>query len=43
MQAPLDLEASGPTYVTQSSYELVLNSAGAALALVDEVVEQSKV
>lgn len=43
VQAPTEIEESGPTYVTTASYDAVLNSVGAALALVDEVVEQAKV
>ena len=41
LQAPVELVAQ--TYVTSASYDIVLNSTGAVLALVDEVVEQSKV
>jgi hypothetical protein len=43
VQAPLEVEISGPTYVTAASYDIVLSSTGAVLGLVDEVVEQAKV
>ena len=41
MQAPVEVVAQ--TYVTAASFDIVLNSTGAVLALIDEVVEQSKV
>lgn len=41
-EAPVVLEEGGPTYATKASFDIVLKSAGAALALVDEVVRQSQ-
>jgi hypothetical protein len=43
MQAPTALELGGPTYVTSASYDVVMRSVGAAVALVDAVVQRAKV
>ena len=42
-QAPTHLETSGPTYVTHATYDVVMSSVGAAVALVDAVVQRAEV
>ena len=43
MQAPTHLETGGPTYITSASYDTVMRSVGATVALVDKTVQAAKV
>lgn len=43
LQEMVVLESDGPTYATTASFDVVLKSTGAVMALVDQVVAESQV